>query len=559
MAVKTIVVKNWSGWIRASDGYFRSDDPLGIYGGTAPALPTSYVTRTYSLPVGGTTWTATSSGSSAGTGTNNATGCGHLYAFANCVAGDVIVLTKTVIYTPVQLRNLAGSTYVYVISDTMASLPAAGTRVAPADAANMPIIEGVNATGAIYTATGAHHYRFCGIEIRNKSTDQVYSTIQVGNGETSDATAPHHILFDRCYIHGRTHATIAGRRGMYLTGATVGAFDCYISNYYENGADSQAILFAYGAGPFVCRNNFLQAASENVMLGGVDPPIANSIASDVEIVHNTFDKPTAWIAAGVGEVKNLFESKGGRRVLFEGNILQNCWYGTVGAGQNGFAIVLTHRNQDGGAPWMNNTDFTIRYNKMTGTGAGIVVSGRDSNYLATSQIANRISITNNQIIADGNSTGGLACAGWGFMIGSGPDYLTISHNTIICYKFPMYVTDPGAAYREFLHFTCQNNVFCGNGDAGSTYDLIGDGKVGWNNLNGFYFLAPTFDHNAIVFATLSNYTGTGNIAPASTAAMLFTNFAGAVYSLQAGSPGHNTASDGTDMGADYTALNTAIS
>jgi len=43
-------------------------------------------------------------------------------------------------------------------------------------------------------------------------------------------------------------------------------------------------------------------------------------------------------------------------VLVEGNVIENCWK----AGQNGFAIQLTPRNQEGKAPWSVVEDVTIR-------------------------------------------------------------------------------------------------------------------------------------------------------------------------------------------------------
>src|SRR5207245_8688393 len=63
-------------------------------------------------------------------------------------------------------------------------------------------------------------------------------------------------------------------------------------------------------------------------------------------------------------VKNHFELKNGRRVLFEGNVLENNW---GGFSQNGFSIVLTPKNQFLGnanvCPLCKVTDVRIRYIK----------------------------------------------------------------------------------------------------------------------------------------------------------------------------------------------------
>ena len=45
-------------------------------------------------------------------------------------------------------------------------------------------------------------------------------------------------------------------------------------------------------------------------------------------------------------VKNLFELKNAQQVTIDGNVIENVW----AAGQYGYAIVLTPRNQNGSAP-----------------------------------------------------------------------------------------------------------------------------------------------------------------------------------------------------------------
>jgi hypothetical protein len=67
-------------------------------------------------------------------------------------------------------------------------------------------------------------------------------------------------------------------------------------------------------------------------------------------------------------VKNSFELKNAQRVLFEGNILENCWGGFT---QAGFSIVLTPANQNDRCPLCRVTDITIRYNKIIRVGSAI--------------------------------------------------------------------------------------------------------------------------------------------------------------------------------------------
>lgn len=94
-------------------------------------------------------------------------------------------------------------------------------------------------------------------------------------------------------------------------------------------------------------------------------------------------------------------------------------------------------------------------------------------------------------------------------------------------------------------------------------------------LNGTGPATYCFDHNALATTTTGtisrtgnnppypssspncSFATTGNLLPASYAALLFTNLNGANggnYQLQAGSPGHNAASDGTDLGVNWSLL-----
>jgi hypothetical protein len=114
-------------------------------GPTQPTAPTAWTPAAYSLPSGGTTWTATLTSDSgttgtAGTGTLNATNCSFQYALANCSYGDTIVLTAGATYinsggaysvpAALQTRNGAGSptNCLYVISSNNSSLPAFPTQ-----------------------------------------------------------------------------------------------------------------------------------------------------------------------------------------------------------------------------------------------------------------------------------------------------------------------------------------------------------------------------------------------------------------------------------------------
>ena len=183
-----------------------------------------------------------------------------------------------------------------MVSSHLSSLPPPGTRVSPANATNMPKILAPNGLNALHTVANSHHFRFVGIEFAPApGTTQIYAVVAIGNSDTSPTTLAHHIVFDRCYVHGTPNSN--DRRGIEMDGAYVAVVDSYISDFQdaENLADSQG-LWAYNTtGPLQIRNNYIEAATENVLFGGADSREAALVPPDIEIRDNHFFKPLSLI------------------------------------------------------------------------------------------------------------------------------------------------------------------------------------------------------------------------------------------------------------------------
>src|SRR5438309_2201970 len=150
--------------------------------GVLPSLPNVYLDTTYSPPSGATIAIP------AGGDFQGALNSAHL--------GDIITLQAGATYTgPFTLPNKSGSGWIYIRSSALASLPAPGTRVSPAQANLMPkIVVGSNNGGAIQTAQNAHNYRFIGIEFAPLPGQFVYDVIQLGAGETDASALPYAIV-----------------------------------------------------------------------------------------------------------------------------------------------------------------------------------------------------------------------------------------------------------------------------------------------------------------------------------------------------------------------------
>ena len=160
----------------------------------------------------------------------------------------------------------------------MRTLPEPGRRVSPLDAPSMPRIVTPNTAPVFKTQPGASQYRFVGLNIgatlQNQSAT-VFNLLDFGSDSTSAADLPSDLIVDRCYIHGNANANV--RRGVALNSVRSAVVDSFIDEIHEHGADAQAIGGWTGPGPYLIENNFLAAATENIMFGGSPPGIANLV------------------------------------------------------------------------------------------------------------------------------------------------------------------------------------------------------------------------------------------------------------------------------------------
>jgi hypothetical protein len=373
--------------------------------------------------------------------------------------GDTIVLVAGATYRgPITLPAKTGEGWLTIRSSLADELPS-GQRVTPVDAPRMAQIVSARASDpAVRTAAGAHHVRLVGLELTVAPGTYNTGLVVLGSGEeTSDAQFPHHLVIERCYIHGDPQS--GGKRGIALNARHVAIVDSYFTDWKGVGQEAQAIAGWNGPGPFKIVNNHIEAAGVNVLYGGADPTITNLVPADIEVRRNHFTKPLGWRDKN-WVVKNLFELKNARRVLVDGNVFEHSW----AAAQAGFAVLLTPRNQDGRAPWSVVEDVTFVNNVVRGAGSGISIYGRDNNH--PSGQTRRIHIANNLFAdIDAKTWGGR---GWLFMILDGARDITIEHNT----GFPSGAVI-GAEAPPHLGFVFRNNIV-----AHGEYGVKGSGLSG---------------------------------------------------------------------------------
>src|SRR4029077_12915503 len=154
------------------------------------------------------------------------------------------------------------------------------------------------------------------------------------------------------------------------------------------GSDSQCFSANTG-NVFTFQNNFMSAASENLMFGGTDPSVTNTGIHDVTVVGNHFWKDyTAWLGASF-VVKNALEFKNAAPVLVDGNVLNYDWADA----QSGFIFLITPQNQSGTCPACGTQDITFTHNLLEHAASGINILGSDDSNISTQ--TNRVLTENN--------------------------------------------------------------------------------------------------------------------------------------------------------------------
>jgi hypothetical protein len=323
----------------------------------------------------------------------------------------------------------------------------------------------------ITVAPGAHHFRFIGVEIApyvpgGGAGDGQFAgqnLIVLGYYETALDKLAHHIVFDRCYVHGDPKG--GARRGLAMNSRYTAVIDSYFADFKEVGADSQAIVGWNGPGPFKIVNNYLEGAGENVMFGGATPAIRGLVPSDIEIRHNHFFKPLAWKIGDPAyrgtpwSVKNLFELKNARRVLIAGNLFEHSWTHA----QDGFAVLFTVRTEDDAVPWAVVEDVAFVNNVIRRAGSGINFIGIDDNSALGNGRTRRVAIKNNLF-------DGIGGPGWGagrlFQLQNGTQDVAIERNTGLQTEQIIWAGDA----KPHARFVFANNVVLHN-----NYGIIGSG------------------------------------------------------------------------------------
>jgi hypothetical protein len=459
-------------------------------------------------------------------------------AITNAQPGDTIALAPGAAFVGnFTLMNKSGSSIITIRTSGDTGLPPEGGRISPDYSARLAKIRSPNNMPAILTAPGAHHWRVMLIEVlANPGGAGDMITLGDGSGaQTALSQVPHDLAIDRVYIHG--DVVNGQKRAIALNSASTSVTGCYISEIKAIGQDSQAIAGWNGPGPYTITGNYLEAAGENLLFGGADPSVPNLVPADITISSNDFSKQTSW-RGSQWSVKNLLELKNARRV----SITQNTFMYNWEAGQAGYALVFTVRNQDGNCAWCQVDHITFAQNVVMHTAAGMEILGFDDNY--PSQQTQAITVRNNIFAdVDDENWGGN---GYFVTLVGGPRDVTFDHNTI--------VSDHGSGVVQLdgppiLGFTFTNNVAKHN-----AYGIIGtDHGIGNDSISAF-LPASTITRNVLAGGSASQYPSGNSFPTVAQFEAQFVSYQNGNYQLIATSTWRSAGTDGQNLGASLGAV-----
>jgi hypothetical protein len=156
--------------------------------------------------------------------------------------------------------------------------------------------------------------------------------------------------------------------------------------------------------------------------------VPNLVPSDITIVGNHLHKPPSW--KGIWTIKNIFELKSARRVLVEGNVLENNWI----AAQMGMAVVLKSSGDVNGAntPWQGTRDVTFRWNSVKFAHRGLNIQGVDcAGQPCVDSTVARVDIANNLFAEIGTANATAPSDGWLMLFANAPSNVLTRNNTFV--------------------------------------------------------------------------------------------------------------------------------
>lgn len=476
--------------------------------------------------------------------------------------GDNLILPQGATYKgnfvlPVKVPRL-GTAADYISIVTAGFGPLFGQRrVTPADAPGMAkIVDPGNGLPAFRAPIYSHYWRLVGLEVFPATPNtQIFDLIAIGSYGSDQNTldkAPHHFVFNKCYIHGWPNANF--KRGISMNGGDISIRNSWISDFHSDFQEAQALDAGNGPGPFHILNNYLEGAAENILFGSPSS-IPGLVPTGIEIRQNHFRKPLSLKVGGPGFtgyapwIKNFIEIKNGQDVVIDGNLMENNWVqAPPGQAQLGQAIVLIPRT--GGT----DLDATVQRVRITNNvirhvGGVVTMAGFDDGVRQRIR-ENTITFRNNLVYDIRND---YAYPGVGSMAIQvlGVSNVVIDHNDLLYPAGISYLvtTSPDG------QFVFTNNIF--------PFGVGLNSPCGWKAA-GLACAFPDADiARNVAVGALFDWMPGGTFEPTGMAQIGFLNPGNTPsdyhnFALANSSPYNNAATDGSDIGVNIAKIDAAL-
>lgn len=330
---------------------------------------------------------------------------------ANC--GDEIILQAGATFAGNFILRYKGpctgtdSDNITIRTSDLATLPPSGSRITNQFSLSMAKLVANTSSPVLEAEANAHHYRLIGIELTNVggttfTPDLVLLGARSSGGPIPFVNHPHHITFDRCWIHEATNDSLTpdstittADRGMNINATDILITECRIAGFRTflsgNNVDveaSNAILFPNSARRVTVRNSFLEAWFVPVFFGGSSGESPNvATLSEVSFNSNTHQGSARF--STVQDLANgdlvAFKTTGGRTpatnsshsnesVVFQvgkvtnigGNLVSFSSWGSFDGNLAGGNPLLQAPDSPGQAQWNGylNQDITISRNTI---------------------------------------------------------------------------------------------------------------------------------------------------------------------------------------------------
>ena len=383
----------------------------------------------------------------------------------------------------------------------------------------------VNGEAGVNTLEGAHHFRFIGIEFA-PTYQGLYNIIQLGSTEeTALEQLPHHIEFDRVYLHGDPN--IGQRRGIAANGRYLKIINSYFADFKREGEESQAIAMWATDGHIEIINNYLEAGGENILFGGAENKM-KLVAADVLVKDNWMNKPLEW-RGQKWVIKNFLEIKSGKRIKIENNLMTNNW----AQAQEGTGVLFRSAIDSGDQAVVEDIEFIN--NIMRSSGSALNIFGGEGK-------GGRNLLIRNNLFTDISAK---KYEGRGFFIKSTTyDNVVIENNTII------HDGSISIAYGDpITRFVFRNNIVFNN-----DYGLFGEGGTLGKATIAKFFPKGIFTNNIIIGGDAKEYPA-GNYFPVSIKQIGFADADKGNYNLTADNAFLKRGADGKQIGANLNPAN----